>query len=508
MSIATNLEKIETDITNAYSAVSTKGGTIPANKNTNNLEAAINSIPSGGGSAVSDDVIFYDYDGTIVDSYSASDFANLQAMPQNPSHTGLTAQGWNWSLADAKTYVANHGKLNIGQMYTTDDEKTRIYIHLEDGRLSPYLGFAVNGSATIEWGDGTSETVTGTSVDTNVYTQHNYANAGDYIIKLSSSNKIYLRGNSYRSYLLIKNNNIKNEDWVYLTCIKKVELSSNISIEDSAFGQCHSLASITIPSGITTIGTYAFGTCYLLTNITIPSGLTTIGSYAFSNCTLLTNVILPSGLTTISERAFFSCHSLASITIPSGLTTIDTYAFGNCSSLTNIILPNSVTTIGTYAFSSCPSLTNITIPSEIKEISDSVFSGCYSLTSITLPNGLLRIYSSAFSNCTSLTNIILPSSVIYIYSSAFYNCYSLTNIKIPSGVKKVESNVFANCYGMSFYDFTARTSVPTLSYTNAFYNIPSDCKIIVRDNLYDTWVAATNWSNYASYIVRESDYNV
>ena len=44
MSIATNLQKLETDITNAYSMINTKGGTIPSNKNTNNLATAINSI--------------------------------------------------------------------------------------------------------------------------------------------------------------------------------------------------------------------------------------------------------------------------------------------------------------------------------------------------------------------------------------------------------------------------------------------------------------------------------
>ena len=47
MSIASKLTKLETDITNAYSAVQTKGGTIPSDKNTNNLATAINSISGG-----------------------------------------------------------------------------------------------------------------------------------------------------------------------------------------------------------------------------------------------------------------------------------------------------------------------------------------------------------------------------------------------------------------------------------------------------------------------------
>ncbi|MBQ5696166.1 MAG: hypothetical protein IIV48_05875 [Clostridium sp.] len=47
MSIASKLTKLETDITNAYSSINTKGGTIPNNKNTENLQNAISSIPTG-----------------------------------------------------------------------------------------------------------------------------------------------------------------------------------------------------------------------------------------------------------------------------------------------------------------------------------------------------------------------------------------------------------------------------------------------------------------------------
>lgn len=48
MSIATELTALSGHITNAYDAVNTKGGTIPANKNMANLDDAILSIPSGG----------------------------------------------------------------------------------------------------------------------------------------------------------------------------------------------------------------------------------------------------------------------------------------------------------------------------------------------------------------------------------------------------------------------------------------------------------------------------
>lgn len=49
MSIASELTNLRTNISNAYDAINTKGGTIPGNKNTANLATAIDSISGGGG---------------------------------------------------------------------------------------------------------------------------------------------------------------------------------------------------------------------------------------------------------------------------------------------------------------------------------------------------------------------------------------------------------------------------------------------------------------------------
>lgn len=113
------------------------------------------------------DVNFYDYDGTLVYSYVSDDFINLSTMPSNPTHEGLTAQGWNWSLNDAKDFISEHGKLNIGQTYITDNGETRIYINLGEGILSPTLGLGINGSVDIDWGDDTAHgTLTGSDATT------------------------------------------------------------------------------------------------------------------------------------------------------------------------------------------------------------------------------------------------------------------------------------------------------------------------------------------------------
>ena len=49
MAIATELTKLNTNILNAYNAISEKGGTVPAQKNTANLSSAIETITGGGG---------------------------------------------------------------------------------------------------------------------------------------------------------------------------------------------------------------------------------------------------------------------------------------------------------------------------------------------------------------------------------------------------------------------------------------------------------------------------
>ena len=49
MAIADTINSMKTNITYAYNAIQTKGGTIPTNKNLANLSTAINSISAGGG---------------------------------------------------------------------------------------------------------------------------------------------------------------------------------------------------------------------------------------------------------------------------------------------------------------------------------------------------------------------------------------------------------------------------------------------------------------------------
>ena len=274
------------------------------------------SAPNGGGTTpgAPGDITFYDYDGTIVTSWTLAELATKTALPDYPSHEGLTCQGWNWSLADLKT---TNRKMNVGAMYITDDGKTRIYIRLEEGRTSPMLGVCPNGTVTVDWGDGTTpDTLTGTSTTTVKWTpNHAYAAPGEYVIKLTVNGTMGFYGTSdsnQSSAILRYSSTSDNRNYVYRNSIEKIELGSSVtSIASNAFYNCYSLASITIPDSVTSIESNAFRYCSSLTSITIPDSVTSIENNAFGYCYSLASITIPNGVTKIGSVAFFNCYSVA-----------------------------------------------------------------------------------------------------------------------------------------------------------------------------------------------------
>ena len=192
-------------------------------------------------------------------------------------------------------------------------------------------------------------------------------------------------------------------------------------------------------------------------------------------------------------------QTLLRVFIPNSVTTIRANAFNNCKALQSISISNSVTGIGDNTFFNCKTLQSISIPNGVTSIWDNTFNNCYALQSISIPNSVTNIGSSAFSNCYALQSISIPNSVTNIGEGAFYNCYALQSISIPNGVTGIGYDAFSYCFAFE-YDFSQFSQVPTLG-GSVFYGIFSSTKILVPSSLYDTWVAATNWTAYANYIV-------
>jgi hypothetical protein len=56
--------------------------------------------------------------------------------------------------------------------------------------------------------------------------------------------------------------------------------------------------------------------------VTIPDGVTNMGSWAFAYCEDLRSITIPDGVTNL-KFAFYNCKSLESVTIPDGVTDIE-----------------------------------------------------------------------------------------------------------------------------------------------------------------------------------------
>ncbi len=343
--------------------------------NSNDLSNAIMSIPSGGGSAseVEYGVNFIDYDGSIIASWESDSVAMKSELPNNPTRTGLTSQGWNWTLTDIKSYISSCPKATIfvGQIYATTSGLTEI-----DITVTKVTGLTVtcNMVGNKNWGDGVSDNLK----------SHTYTDYGNYTITCDGTE---------------------------------------------------------IPAGTANSG----------------------GMFGSSNANV--------------NR--FWC--------------------------TGIRIGNSVTSIGTYAFNNCHSLARILFSNRITSINANAFNNCYSIENVILPNSITEVVNSAFPNCFSLANVSLSNSVTSIGSTAFYNCYSLKSITFPGGTSSIGGTAFYNCYSITKYIFATNTSVTSLQGANAFTGINGICKIIVADDLYDSWKTALNWTGYSNYIYKASE---
>lgn len=259
----------------------------------------------GGSASASDQksVVFYDYDGTAVYSYTPDEFLALTAMPANPSHSGLVAQGWNWSLSEAQAHVTKYDSLIVGQMYITASGATEIHITLTAPDLHPYLGLIPRGTVTIDWGDNSStDTLTGSSY-TKQYIQHDYASGGNYTIKITvDDGQVLFEGFSNSKSNILNSTTSNDYSLRYRSAITSISFGSNVVLFAYALSGCPNLSTVTLPSGLTarygssssTACSSMLGSCTSLKFVVIPDTLDRIGSGAFSQDTAMKGIALPS----------------------------------------------------------------------------------------------------------------------------------------------------------------------------------------------------------------------
>ena len=171
-----------------------------------------------------------------------------------------------------------------------------------------------------------------------------------------------------------------NETTGHLTVSGEGEMDDFTESSTSAWrNNKASVKSVTVESGVTSIGGYAFCGCSSLTSVTISNSVTSIGIYAFADCSSLTSIAVPNSVTNMKGYAFLRCSSLTSVTLSNSAKSIGDAEFYGCSSLTSITIPDSVTSIGDYAFFKCSSLTSITMSNNVKSIGLGALIDCSNL---------------------------------------------------------------------------------------------------------------------------------
>lgn len=384
------------------------------------------------------DINFWDYDGTLLYSWTFAELTTKTELPPLPSHDGLVCQGWNWTLQDIKDAGR---ELDIGALYITDDGKTRLYVDVDTETWDDFvLNYwqSTRNATTVDWGDGT----TPETKDASSYIEHRhvYASSGSYVITMSVKEGTTMRlGHDGR--MLIAN------------------------------GEADS------------------GRCAMLRRVEVGARVTGTDPQCFRNCCRLESVLLPQTTKIYTPRAFEQCTQLR-VFIAADMDEV-WQSFYRCSNLRAIATPKGTTQKNNYA------IANTAVRQVNFDMIDAYTAEALERVHIKAVNGQVGV----FSLCRALLEVTIPADATTFVAAAFSGDNALRRVTCLGNIASIPAQVFQRCYPLRFVDLTHCTAVPTLANVNAFDKTHEQLEIRVPASLTDAWKAATNWSSLADHIV-------
>lgn len=459
--IAENLQILENHLEDAYVAIENKGGIIPDTHNATNLSASIDTIPEIEVESPYNDVCFYRPDGLRLYSYTKDEvMADNFVMPELKQWDVVwyTVKGketiqmlpirWNFTLEKIRLDLQQGGFCDVGGVYEPSDHCAHIKLVIDNDNRPQDFRLLFQRTQyvyriKIQWGDDKTDTVNGGQYQQTHTLTHTYQTPGTYHLKIGN----YLDGKE--DYALDIGTGSTSG-----TIYGKYERDNTTNPNPTAYANMIRAALL---SNTTKFGGYAFYYCRNLEYISyVDQALGTYG-YNFFYCINLKCLINPLDNRQLGNACCQNCYSLR--------------VYSNCSTEQDGASANM--------FYNCNSLQRIFLQ---KYSGTSITRMCYTLGRLAFGYDLTTIGSFAINAQYSLRSIVYPSKLTSINT---YNC--------------------TNCYNLILHDFRNAESVPTLG-TNCFNNANPNMKIVVPDKLYDTWIAATNWSAVASKIVKASEY--
>ena len=238
--------------------------------------------------------------------------------------------------------------------------------------------------------------------------------------------------------------------------IKKIVISEGVThVGDVAFCHGQSVASVSLPSTLISIGWSSFFSCQSLSDITIPASVTKIGPEAFfqysDNGAFHTDIHYkgtaqqwyqaggnsaynPQFTTVYCQGKALSttsgqCGDNATWYFADGTLTIkgsgaiydyeyiqeDFRAYSTApwwawDEVKHVVVEEGITHIGAYAFSILVGAESVSLPNSLKSIGDDAFFGI-GVSSLVIPDNVTEIGYYAFNACNNLQTITLPAGL-------------------------------------------------------------------------------------------------
>ncbi len=217
-----------------------------------------------------------------------------------------------------------------------------------------------------------------------------------------------------------------------------------------------------------------------ITSVTVPAGVTTVGSAAFYKCQSLESVTFQStSALSLEEGAFSDCSSLESVHFTdSASVSIDKYAFSDCTLLTAFDAV-SVTAVGELAFKDCIHLQSVSLAADAV-VGKQAFINCSSLTNVG-DQPISVAGDNIFSLCSALESVSfsVPSSGLTLGPNYFKDCSALQTVTfVGNGPVSIGINCFSGCNSLISVSGTGIAEVGA----QAFYDLPNLESVSIADN--------------------------
>lgn len=432
------------------------------------------AVSSGGSEVIKYEIVYKDYDGTILGSFVVNRLESTPELEEEPSRTGFNFVGWSPSVSplarNDATYIAQY------EMIYSDGLAFELSA---DGNFYYVAGIGTHGNDTVINIPPTHE---GLPVEK---------------IKFQA-----FKSNTKMTDVYIPDSVNEIGSYSFDGCNKLVNITGgeNVSIVGSySYTRCKLLSDVPFLSHVSYIGADAFRYCKALTEIEVGTEIleegTYVGNYAFSGCDALVEATFGDNIATLSTRVLSDCDSLKRVHLSDNISSIgEEFTFG-CDSIEYINIPASQTVINHCTYFMKNATGTLVIPETITKLGDCAID--FGGERIIFKNGSLvvdghRTAGTRAIHGNNLKEVVIgfsPSQISRTTTTTLFGFSNLERIYFDEKVFLDWIYTTNDGYGFNRINFPSNDPAygsisTTATYTASFYNIYCDNDAIdIRDGV-------------------------